>query len=64
VVHLDTPLGEEFLDVAVGQAETQGYQRTASTITSDGKRKPAKAQRGGIDRRERWAVLMAAVSPP
>jgi hypothetical protein len=29
------------------------YQRTASTITSDGKRKPAKVERGAIDRRER-----------
>jgi hypothetical protein len=52
VVHLDTPLGEELLDVAVRQAERR-YQRTASTITSDGKRKPAKAERGAIDRRER-----------
>jgi hypothetical protein len=52
VVHLDTPLGEEFLDVAVGQPEAQ-YQRTASTITSAGKRKPAKTERGGVDRWER-----------
>jgi hypothetical protein len=43
VVHLDTSLAEEFLDVAVGQAERR-YQRTVSTITSDGKRKPAKAE--------------------
>jgi hypothetical protein len=52
VVRLDTPLAEEFLDVAVGQAVAQ-YQRTASTITSEGKRKPAKAERGVIDRWER-----------
>jgi hypothetical protein len=37
------------------------YQRTASTITSGGKRKPAKVERGGIDR-GRWVVLMARVS--
>jgi hypothetical protein len=52
VVDLDTPLGEQFLDVAVGQAEAQ-LPATATTMTSGGKRKPAKAERGGIDRRER-----------
>jgi hypothetical protein len=52
VVDLDTALGEYLLDVAVGQAEAR-YQRTASTITSGGKPKPAKAERAGIDRRER-----------
>jgi hypothetical protein len=44
VVDLDPTLGEELLDVAVGQPEAQ-IQRIASTITSGGKRKPAKADR-------------------
>jgi NAD(P)-dependent dehydrogenase (short-subunit alcohol dehydrogenase family) len=42
--HLDAALGEEFFDVAVGQAEAQ-VQRTATMITSGGKRKPAKVER-------------------
>jgi hypothetical protein len=50
VVDLNAAFGEELFDVAVGQAEAR-YQRTASTITSGGKRKPAKLERGGIDRR-------------
>src|SRR4029453_13563465 len=33
-------------------------------MTSGGKRKPAKAEPGGVDRRERSAILMAGVSPP
>jgi len=61
VVDLHTALGEQFLDIAVGEAETQ-YQRTATTITSGGKRKPTNADRGGIDGRERRAEAMAAVS--
>jgi hypothetical protein len=52
VVDLDAAFGEQFLGVAVGETE-RSYQRTASTITSDGKRKPAKAERGGSDRCER-----------
>jgi hypothetical protein len=52
VVDLDATLGEEFLNVAVGQPKRR-YQRTASTITADGKRKRAKAEHRGIDRRER-----------
>src|SRR6266516_3589675 len=38
----------------------RSYQRTANTITSDGKQKPAKADRG-IGARRRWRVLMAVV---
>jgi hypothetical protein len=53
VVDLDAALGEQLLDIAIGQPKAQGYQPTASTITSEGKRKPAKAERGAIDRRER-----------
>jgi hypothetical protein len=52
VVDLYATLSQQFLDVAVGQAEAQD-QRTATTMTSGGKRKPAKAERGGIDRWER-----------
>jgi hypothetical protein len=52
VVDLDAALGEQFLDIAIGQPKRR-YQRTASTITSEGKRKPAKAEHGAIDRRER-----------
>jgi len=44
VVDLDTALGEELLEVAVGQPKRR-YQRTASTIASDGKQKPANADR-------------------
>jgi hypothetical protein len=59
VVDLHAPFGEEFLDVAVGQAEAR-YQRTARTITSDGKRNAVKADRGtGVARGRR--VLMPAV---
>jgi hypothetical protein len=44
VVDLHAWLGEEFFDVAVAPAKRR-YQRTASTMTSGGKRKPAKAER-------------------
>ena len=44
MVHLDSPLGEELLDIAVRQREAQ-YQRIERTITSGGKQKPAKADR-------------------
>jgi hypothetical protein len=45
MVDLDPALGEQLLDVAVSRAKRR-YQRTASTITSEGKRKPAKADPG------------------
>jgi hypothetical protein len=64
VVDLAAALGEEFYDVAVGQTEARGYQRTATTITSGGKRKPAKMERGGIDWRDGRVVLMVGVSLP
>jgi hypothetical protein len=42
---IDPAFGEQLFNVTVGQAERR-YQRTASTITSGGKRKPEKADRG------------------
>jgi hypothetical protein len=42
VVDVDAALGQQLLDVAIRQVEAQD-QRTASTITSGGKPKPAKA---------------------
>jgi hypothetical protein len=45
VVNLNAAFDQEFFDVTVGRPERR-YQRTASTITSDGKRKPEKADRG------------------
>ena len=46
VVDLDTALGEQRLDVAVGQPEAQ-VPATATTMTSGGNRNPAKPERGG-----------------
>jgi hypothetical protein len=52
VVDLDAPFGEQFLDVAVGQAEAQlPADRQHDHLGRE--RKPAKAERGGIDWRER-----------
>jgi hypothetical protein len=45
VVDLDPAFDQELFDITVGQAKRR-YQRTASTITSGGKRKLAKADRG------------------
>jgi hypothetical protein len=45
VVDLDPVFDQELFHVTVGQAKRR-YQRTASTITSGGKRKLAKADRG------------------
>jgi hypothetical protein len=56
VVDLDTAFGEQFFDVAEGQAERR-YQRTASTITSGGKQKPAKADRGTVAGRGRQGLM-------
>jgi hypothetical protein len=61
VVDLDAALGEQFLDVAVGQPKRR-YQWTARMMTSGGKRKPAKADRlagAGRGRRD----LMPSVLP-
>jgi hypothetical protein len=44
VIDIDAPFGQQLLDVTAGQAEAQ-VQRTVSTITSDGKQKPEKAER-------------------
>ena len=49
MVDLDAALGEEFLKVAVGQAEAQ-VPADRQHDHSDGKRKPAKAERGAIER--------------
>jgi len=43
MVNLGATLAEQFLDVAVGIRPKRGCQRTATTMTSGGKRKPAKA---------------------
>jgi hypothetical protein len=62
VIDLDPALGEELFDVAVARPKRR-YQRTARTMTSGGKRKPAKADRvAGAGRGRR--VLIPAVSPP
>jgi hypothetical protein len=60
MVDLDAALSQEFLDVAIRQPEAQ-YQRTASTMMSGGKPKPAKADRAAGPRPGR--VLMPAVLP-
>jgi hypothetical protein len=64
VVDLDPALGEELLDVAVGQPEAQVPADRQNDDIARGKRKPAKVEPGGVDGRERSAVLMAGVSPP
>ena len=46
VVDLDAPLGHELFDVPVGETKPE-YQRTARVMTSGGKRKPVKLERGG-----------------
>ena len=47
VIDLDAPLDQQLFDVAVGQGVAEIlYQRTAIMITSGGKRKPAKLDRG------------------
>jgi hypothetical protein len=61
VVDLDTAFDQEFFDVAVRQAEAE-IPAHRDEITSGGKRKPAKADRGTGVRRGRW-VLMPPVSP-
>jgi hypothetical protein len=42
VIDLDAALGQQLLDVAVRQAVTQMYRRTATSITSRGKRYPGR----------------------
>ena len=56
MVDLDTAFGEQFFDVAEGQAETQ-VPADASTITSGGKQKPAKADRGTVAGRGRQGLM-------
>jgi hypothetical protein len=59
VVDFDAAFGEQLFDVAVGETKRR-YQRTASTITSGGKQKPAKADRAmGLGRTRR--VLLTPV---
>jgi len=60
MVDLDATLSQEFLDVAIDSPKRR-YQRTASTMMSGGKRKPAKADREVGARPGR--VLMPAVLP-
>jgi hypothetical protein len=52
VIDLDTALNEQLLDVPIRQAVPQ-IERTATTITSAGNRKPAKAETEGDSRRVR-----------
>ena len=59
VVDCHSALGQEFFDVAVGQTEAW-YQRTASTITSGGKKKPAKAD-GAVGTGRGGQVFIATV---
>jgi hypothetical protein len=44
MVHLDTALGQQLLDIPIRQS-VRRYQRTATVITSDGNRNPANADR-------------------
>jgi hypothetical protein len=57
VIHLDPALGEELFDVAEGQARAQV---PADSDDDDIGREPeaGEAERGGIDGRERSAILM------
>ena len=57
MIHLDPALGEELFDVAEGQAEAQV---PADSDDDDIGREPesGEAERGGIDGRERSAILM------
>ncbi len=50
MVHLDAAFGEQLLDVTVDN-EYRTYQRTASVITSGGKRNPANSDPGAATRR-------------
>jgi hypothetical protein len=62
MVDLDPSFGEQFLDVAVRRPRRR-YQRTARTMTSGGKRKPAKTDRvAGAGRGRRGFI--PAVSLP
>jgi hypothetical protein len=57
----NTQYGTMFLPQVAIRRPKRRYQRTAMTITSGGKRKPAKAERGtGVERD--WRVLMPAAS--
>ena len=56
MVDLDTAFGEQFFDVAEDRPKRR-YQRTASTITSGGKQKPAKADRGTVAGRGRQGLM-------
>ena len=49
VVHLDAAFGEQFLDVR-SDSPNRRYQRTASVMTSGGKRNPANAEPGAVTR--------------
>jgi hypothetical protein len=57
VVDLDTALSEQLLDITVGQPEAQvPADRDDDAIGREPN--PAKPERGGIDSRERSAILM------
>jgi hypothetical protein len=59
VVDLDAAFGQQFFDVGKDRPKRR-YQRTASTITSGGKQKPAKADRETVVGRGQ-RVLMTSV---
>jgi len=61
MIDFDTALGEQLLDVAVERPKRR-YQRTATTITSGGNRKPEKADRAAGAEPGEWRDLMPGVS--
>jgi hypothetical protein len=64
VIHPHAAFGQEFFDVAVGQPVAQ-YQRTATVITSGGKRNPANADLGsGVAGRRRIRPPCPTCDPP
>ena len=46
VIDLDAALGQQFLEVAIGEDVARRYQRTAKAMISGGNRKPLKAELG------------------
>jgi hypothetical protein len=49
VIHLDAPLSEQFLEIAIGQAVAQVPAHRARTMISGGNRKPLNAAFGTAD---------------
>ena len=57
MVDLNTALSEQLLDITVGQPEAQ-VPADSDDDDIGRERNPAKVERGGIDGRERSAILM------